>query len=140
MPIAASVRRASPTEIAEWDALIETNPDGGHMVQSRAFAETKRFDGLEPVHLVIDAPAPGGSTERIHALALEGKVSLGRYWYLPMGPTATDMAPVVEGLRALDIPAFSVQYHPEAAAGPRDANYLFDRFRDLVVATLEDKN
>jgi len=40
---------------------------------------------------------------------------------------------VVEGLRALDIPAFSVQYHPEAAAGPHDANYLFDRFRDLVM-------
>ena len=41
---------------------------------------------------------------------------------------------VVEGLRALDIPAFSVQYHPEAAAGPHDANYLFDRFRDMVLA------
>ncbi|MBF0673013.1 MAG: glutamine-hydrolyzing carbamoyl-phosphate synthase small subunit [Salinibacterium sp.] len=40
---------------------------------------------------------------------------------------------VVEGLRALDIPAFSVQYHPEAAAGPHDANYLFDRFRDMVL-------
>jgi len=40
---------------------------------------------------------------------------------------------VVEGLNALDIPAFSVQYHPEAAAGPHDANYLFDRFRDMVV-------
>lgn len=47
---------------------------------------------------------------------------------------------VVEGLRALDLPAFSVQYHPEAAAGPHDANYLFDRFRDLVVATQETKN
>lgn len=45
---------------------------------------------------------------------------------------------VVEGLRALDIPAFSVQYHPEAAAGPHDANYLFDRFRDLVIATQKD--
>ena len=42
---------------------------------------------------------------------------------------------VVEGLRALDIPAFSVQYHPEAAAGPHDANYLFDRFRDMVIAS-----
>ena len=39
---------------------------------------------------------------------------------------------VVEGIRCLDIPAFSVQYHPEAAAGPHDANYLFDRFRDVV--------
>ena len=39
---------------------------------------------------------------------------------------------VVEGLRALDIPAFSVQYHPEAAAGPHDANYLFDRFAAMA--------
>ncbi|TPX00582.1 carbamoyl phosphate synthase small subunit, partial [Schumannella luteola] len=46
---------------------------------------------------------------------------------------------VVEGLRALDIPAFSVQYHPEAAAGPHDANYLFDRFRDMVAANLSEK-
>ena len=46
---------------------------------------------------------------------------------------------VVEGLNALDIPAFSVQYHPEAAAGPHDANYLFDRFRDLVVASKDSK-
>ncbi|HEY1106355.1 glutamine-hydrolyzing carbamoyl-phosphate synthase small subunit [Agromyces endophyticus] len=42
---------------------------------------------------------------------------------------------VVEGLNCLDIPAFSVQYHPESAAGPHDANYLFDRFRDMVIAT-----
>jgi carbamoyl-phosphate synthase small subunit len=34
----------------------------------------------------------------------------------------------VEGLRALDVPAFSVQYHPEAAAGPHDAASLFDEF------------
>jgi carbamoyl-phosphate synthase small subunit len=39
---------------------------------------------------------------------------------------------VVEGIRALDIPAFSVQYHPEAAAGPHDSTYLFDRFKQLV--------
>nr|WP_307857108.1 glutamine-hydrolyzing carbamoyl-phosphate synthase small subunit [Pseudarthrobacter albicanus] len=39
---------------------------------------------------------------------------------------------VVEGLACLDIPAFSVQYHPEAAAGPHDAAYLFDRFITLM--------
>lgn len=39
---------------------------------------------------------------------------------------------VVEGLRCLDVPAFTVQYHPEAAAGPHDADYLFDRFVELV--------
>jgi carbamoyl-phosphate synthase small subunit len=41
---------------------------------------------------------------------------------------------VVEGLACLDIPAFSVQYHPEAAAGPHDADALFDRFREMVLA------
>ncbi|HET8971382.1 MAG TPA: glutamine-hydrolyzing carbamoyl-phosphate synthase small subunit [Candidatus Nanopelagicales bacterium] len=41
---------------------------------------------------------------------------------------------VVEGLRCLDRPAFSVQYHPEAAAGPHDAGYLFDRFCELMEA------
>jgi carbamoyl-phosphate synthase small subunit len=39
---------------------------------------------------------------------------------------------VVEGLECLDIPAYSVQYHPEAAAGPHDAAYLFDRFVNLM--------
>ncbi|WEV53614.1 glutamine-hydrolyzing carbamoyl-phosphate synthase small subunit [Bifidobacterium sp. ESL0704] len=41
---------------------------------------------------------------------------------------------VVEGLQCVDIPAFSVQYHPEAAAGPHDAAYLFDRFVSLMRA------
>ena len=42
---------------------------------------------------------------------------------------------VVEGLECLDVPAFSVQYHPEAAAGPHDSEYLFDRFVDLMERT-----
>jgi len=39
---------------------------------------------------------------------------------------------VVEGLQLLERGAFSVQYHPEAAAGPHDAAYLFDRFVSLM--------
>ena len=34
----------------------------------------------------------------------------------------------VEGLRLLDIPAYSVQYHPEAGPGPHDSRYLFHEF------------
>jgi carbamoyl-phosphate synthase small subunit len=44
---------------------------------------------------------------------------------------------VVEGLRCLEVPAFSVQFHPEAAAGPHDANPLFGRFVDLMAAEKE---
>lgn len=37
-----------------------------------------------------------------------------------------------EGIRCRDIPAFSVQYHPEAAPGPHDSRYLFRQFTDLM--------
>ena len=40
----------------------------------------------------------------------------------------------LEGLRCLDVPAISVQYHPEAAPGPHDARHLFDEFRALMAA------
>ncbi|MEU6248706.1 glutamine-hydrolyzing carbamoyl-phosphate synthase small subunit [Glycomyces sp. NPDC047010] len=42
---------------------------------------------------------------------------------------------VVEGLTCLDAPAYSVQYHPEAAGGPHDADYLFDRLVELIEST-----
>lgn len=38
----------------------------------------------------------------------------------------------VEGLRHKELPAFSVQYHPEAAPGPEDSSFLFDRFMELM--------
>jgi carbamoyl-phosphate synthase small subunit len=38
----------------------------------------------------------------------------------------------VEGLRLLDVPAFSVQYHPEAGPGPHDSHYLFREFAELM--------
>ncbi|HEX7602168.1 MAG TPA: glutamine-hydrolyzing carbamoyl-phosphate synthase small subunit, partial [Polyangiaceae bacterium] len=54
---------------------------------------------------------------------------------LPAGVTSTHVHlndGTSEGLAAKELKAFSVQYHPEAAAGPHDSLYLFDRFRDLV--------
>ena len=43
---------------------------------------------------------------------------------------------VVEGVGLADGRAFSVQYHPEAAAGPHDAAYLFDQFVDLMAGSM----
>ena len=39
---------------------------------------------------------------------------------------------VIEGIRALDVPAFSVQHHPEAGPGPHDSAYLFEEFAELM--------
>ena len=47
---------------------------------------------------------------------------------------------VVEGLECIDLPAYSVQYHPEAAAGPHDSNYLFDRLIELISTNRKTKN
>jgi carbamoyl-phosphate synthase small subunit len=52
-----------------------------------------------------------------------GRVAL-THWNLNDG--------TLEGLRCMDVPAFSVQYHPEAAPGPHDSRHLFDRFRLLM--------
>ena len=38
----------------------------------------------------------------------------------------------IEGVRHRKLPAFSVQYHPEASAGPHDSNYLFGQFRAML--------
>jgi carbamoyl-phosphate synthase small subunit len=70
----------------------------------------------------VDAPLDGESTA-----PHEG----GRYGRVVVSHVDLN-DDVVEGLQALDLPAFSVQYHPEAAAGPHDAAYLFDRFLDLM--------
>ena len=70
-----------------------------------------------PAGLQVEAPAQGEFTTVYGA----GMVS---HFSLNDG--------VVEGIRLLDRPAFSVQYHPEAAAGPHDANYLFDDFLEML--------
>lgn len=61
--------------------------------------------------------------ERPTAATDYGEVEL-THWNLNDG--------TLEGLRCLDVPAFSVQYHPEAAPGPHDARYLFGEFRVLM--------
>ncbi|TQM84178.1 carbamoyl-phosphate synthase small subunit [Saccharothrix saharensis] len=91
-------------------------------------------------HRGINIPVIDVATGRVaitaqnHGFALEGEPGeeftsdFGRVLlshYCPNDGT-------VEGVRALDVPAFSVQYHPEAAAGPHDAAPLFDEFVTMM--------
>ena len=73
-------------------------------------------------------------TSQNHGFAVEGEA--GERFDTPFGRAAiTHTCPndgCVEGLALVEAPAFSVQYHPEAAAGPHDAADLFDRFVDLM--------
>jgi len=68
---------------------------------------------------------PDGWARDADGLALtgRGRASLS-HWNLNDG--------TLEGLRCLDVPAYSVQYHPEAAPGPHDSRHLFDEFRELM--------
>jgi carbamoyl-phosphate synthase small subunit len=76
----------------------------------------------------VDAPLDGDVTAPADAERKLGASPYGRVRVSHIGLNDD----VVEGLECLDIPAFSVQYHPEAAAGPHDSEYLFDRFLELM--------
>ncbi|ORB92092.1 glutamine-hydrolyzing carbamoyl-phosphate synthase small subunit [Mycobacterium persicum] len=91
-------------------------------------------------HRGINIPVIDHATGRVavtaqnHGFALEGEA--GQRFDTPFGRAVVSHTcandGVVEGVRLTDGRAFSVQYHPEAAAGPHDAEYLFDRFVELM--------
>ncbi|MEU0512889.1 glutamine-hydrolyzing carbamoyl-phosphate synthase small subunit [Amycolatopsis sp. NPDC006125] len=91
-------------------------------------------------HRGINIPVIDVETGRVaitaqnHGFALEGEP--GQRFESPFGAAqVSHYCPnddTVEGVRCADVPAFSVQYHPEAAAGPHDAAPLFDEFVTLM--------
>ncbi|MDT5335017.1 MAG: carbamoyl-phosphate synthase small subunit [Mycobacterium sp.] len=91
-------------------------------------------------HRGINVPVIDHLTGRVaitaqnHGFALEGEA--GEQFDTPFGRAVVSHTcandGVVEGIKLLDGRAFSVQYHPESAAGPHDAEYLFDQFVDLM--------
>jgi carbamoyl-phosphate synthase small subunit len=91
-------------------------------------------------HRGINIPVIDHATGRVavtaqnHGFALEGEA--GQSFDTPFGRAVVSHTcandGVVEGVRLVDGQAFAVQYHPEAAAGPHDAEYLFDSFVALM--------
>ena len=110
----------------------------GNQVLGRAFGFGTYKLGYG--HRGINQPVQDRTTGRVeitahnHGFAVDAP--LDRVSETPFGAVEVSHVclndAVVEGLRARDVPAFSVQYHPEAAAGPHDAGYLFDRFATLL--------
>lgn len=111
----------------------------GHQILARAIGlETYK---LQFGHRGINQPVKNKLNNRVeitaqnHGFAV--KAPTDGDFATPFGPAMVTHVclndGVVEGLKLLERPAFSVQYHPEAAAGPHDANYLFDDFLKLLV-------
>lgn len=74
-----TIRFATDNEIARWDELLTSNPDGGNVFQSVEVAETKRLNGWLPRFAVVD--------ERLYVTILEKHaLPFGCYWYLVKGP------------------------------------------------------
>jgi carbamoyl-phosphate synthase small subunit len=110
----------------------------GHQILGRALGfETYK---LQFGHRGINQPVMDKNTKRVeitahnHGFALKAPTdSIFTTVYGPGEVTHVCLNDgVVEGLQLLERAAFSVQYHPEAAAGPHDASYLFDRFVDVM--------
>ena len=110
----------------------------GHQILGRALGfETYK---LQFGHRGINQPVMDKNTKRVeitahnHGFALKAPTdAIFSTVYGPGEVTHVCLNDgVVEGLQLLERGAFSVQYHPEAAAGPHDASYLFDRFSDLM--------
>ena len=111
----------------------------GHQILGRALGfETYK---LQFGHRGINQPVLDRKTGKVeitahnHGFALQAPTDSGfSTVYGPGQVTHVSLNDgVVEGLELIERGAFSVQYHPEAAAGPHDAAYLFDRFVDLMV-------
>ena len=112
----------------------------GHQILGRALGlgTYKLRYGHRGINIPVIDVATGrvAITAQNHGFALEGEP--GHRFDTPYGTAViSHYCPndgCVEGVRAHDVPAFSVQYHPEAAAGPHDAASLFDEFVSLMEA------
>jgi lipid II:glycine glycyltransferase (peptidoglycan interpeptide bridge formation enzyme) len=119
------VRPATPAEIRDWDQLVLANPDGGHILQSRAWGEFKRNWGWEPRYHIAEADG-----RSIALLLLHRRVpGLGTVWYAPRGPGISEplqLVALLDDLRGLH-PGFLVKVDPELPATVDTSSWTWAR-------------
>lgn len=128
---------------AEIDKLKFGHHGGNHPVQNLLTGRvevTAQNHGFCPRFQSLGALVPelsGGATEHVEDLREWGRrgiapvVANERFGRIRLTHVNLDDG-TAEGFAFLDVPAFSVQYHPEAAPGPTDAHYLFTAFARLM--------
>ena len=106
------MRPATSAEIDRWDELVVANPDGGHVLQGRAWGEFKRTRGWEPHHYIAEL----GPRELALLLLRRRFPLLGDLWYAPKGPGVSSQAELLEvtaAVRAHALGGFLFRFEPD---------------------------
>lgn len=108
------MRQATAAEVRDWDELVLANPDGGHILQSRAWGEFKRGWGWEPQYRIAETDG-----RQLAMLVLRRHVpGFGALWYAPRGPGIArpeQLLELLDGLGALHR-GFLLKIDPELPA------------------------
>ena len=117
------MRRATPAELEQWDALVAANPDGGNVLQARVYGQFKGNFGWRPEYVIHDL----GDVVIAVLYLVRAVPGLGELWYSPKGPGVVD----VTQLRALaadfhEPRAFMLKVEPDLIDTPRVRHELSD--------------
>ncbi len=111
-----TARFASAEEVANWDAHVTANPNGGNLLQSEAFAEVKQHFGWKPLHLVYET-----ADYTSYNLVLEKSFPvLGKLWYLIKGPDVASVQDIpgiaaanTEFVKRARLGVFAIKIEPD---------------------------
>lgn len=106
------LRPATEAEIDRWDELVVANPDGGHYMQTKTWAEFKRKHHWEPHYFIFEAR----DTQIAAVFMSRAAAGFGKIWYVPKGPgVATDqqLAAVAKAVKVYGFNGLMVKFEPE---------------------------
>lgn len=127
------LREATADELTRWDELIVANPDGGNVLQSRAFGDVKAQYGWQSKYMMFGGIA-------FLALVRHCPLQLGDLWYIPKGPGFTNLNQLSKlAAEIKKTGAFMIKIDPEVLASKAIGTKLsamgFTKVRDIQYNT-----